>query len=199
VSNPYAGWKYDNGPSIFDRTNVAFVNFVYDIPILKNSDNHLLKATVGGWEVSGIVTMESGAPLNIGLTGSNITSIIPESSNRPNLTGTISYPHTVNEWFNPAAFSDPAPGAWGDLGHDALRGPGRDNWNLSLFESFLISESRGSRLEIRAESFNTWNHTQFEGNVNGGGISTNLGASNFGAVTSAYDPRVFQFGGKLLF
>jgi hypothetical protein len=143
--------------------------------------------------------MESGAPLNIGLTGSNITSIIPESSNRPNLTGTISYPHTVNEWFNPAAFSDPAPGAWGDLGHDALRGPGRDNWNLSLFESFLISESRGSRLEIRAESFNTWNHTQFEGNVNGGGISTNLGASNFGAVTSAYDPRVFQFGGKLLF
>jgi len=143
--------------------------------------------------------MESGAPLNIGLTGSNITSIIPESSNRPNLTGTISYPHTVNEWFNPAAFSDPAPGTWGDLGHDALRGPGRDNWNLSLFKSFLISESRGSRLEVRAESFNTWNHTQFEGNVNDGGISTNLGASNFGAVTSAYDPRVFQFGAKLLF
>jgi hypothetical protein len=199
VSNPYAGWKYDNGPSIFDRTNVAFVNFVYDIPFLKNSDSHLLKATVGGWEVSGIVTMESGAPLNVGLTGSNITSIIPESSNRPNLTGTISYPHTVNEWFNPAAFSDPAPGTWGDLGHDALRGPGRDNWNLALFKSFLISEARGSRLEIRAESFNTWNHTQFEGNVQGGGISTNLGASNFGAVTSAYDPRVFQFGGKLLF
>jgi hypothetical protein len=199
VSNPYAGWKYDNGPSIFDRTNVAFVNFVYDIPFLKNSDSHLLKATAGGWEVSGIVTMESGAPLNIGLTGSNITSIIPESSNRPNLTGTISYPHTVNEWFNPAAFSDPAPGTWGDLGHDALRGPGRDNWNLALFKSFLISEARGSRLEVRAESFNTWNHTQFEGNVQNGGISTNLGASNFGAVTSAYDPRVFQFGAKLLF
>jgi len=44
VSNPYAGWKYDNGPSIFDRTNVAFVNFVYDIPFLKNSDNHLMKS-----------------------------------------------------------------------------------------------------------------------------------------------------------
>lgn len=83
--------------------------------------------------------------------------------------------------------------------HDALRGPGRDNWNLALFKSFLISEARGSRLEVRAESFNTWNHTQFEGNVQNGGISTNLGASNFGAVTSAFDPRVFQFGAKLLF
>ena len=56
----------------------------------------------------------------------------------------------------------------------------RDNWNLALFKSFLISEAHASRLEVRAESFNTWNHTEFEGNVQNGGISTNLGASNFG-------------------
>jgi hypothetical protein len=204
VSNPYAGWKFDNGPSIFDRTHVAFVNFVYDVPVFKNSQSRLLKSTLGGWELSGIITMESGAPLNITYNGNSVTSIIPNLGNnnagvRPNLTGKISYPKTVNEWFDPSAFTAPAAGTWGNLGHDALRGPGRDNWNLALFKSFLISESRGSRFEFRAESFNTWNHTQFKGDVQNGGISTSLGSSNFGAITSAYDPRVFQLGAKLIF
>jgi hypothetical protein len=204
VSNPYVGWKSDQGPSIFDRTHVAFVNFVYDIPFLKNSQNRMMKSTIGGWQLSGIVTFESGAPINIIAGGNTVTSVIPNLSNgnsdaRPNLTGKISYPHTVGEWFDPSAFSTPAAGTWGNLGHDALRGPGRDNWNLALFKSFLLSESRGSRLEFRAESFNTWNHTQFKGDVQEGGISTKLGASNFGAVTSAFDPRVFQLGLKLYF
>jgi hypothetical protein len=75
---------------------------------------------------------------------------------------------------------------------------GRDNWNLSLFKSFIISEDRGSRFEFRAESFDAWNHTQFFGNEQQGGCST-FGASNFGAVTSAYDPRVSQLGAKLIF
>jgi hypothetical protein len=68
-----------------------------------------------------------------------------------------------------------------------------------LFKSFVFSESRGSRLEFRAESFNTWNHTQFRGDRQGGGISTNLGASNFGAITNAFDPRTFQLGLKLYY
>jgi hypothetical protein len=61
VSNPYVGWKYDYGPSPFDRRHIAFVNFVYDIPVFKNSSNHLLKSTVGRWELSGIVTAQTGA------------------------------------------------------------------------------------------------------------------------------------------
>ncbi len=206
VTNPYAGWRYDSGPSPFDRTHVAFVNFVYQIPFLKNSDHHLLKAVAGGWELSGIITMESGAPLNIGLNGQNASSILTNTSNRPNVTGSISYPKTVAQWFNTSNFSNPActlggSGAdcYGNLGHDQVRGPGRDNWNLSLFKEFVISESRGSRFEFRAESFNTWNHTQFKGDYNNGGISTNFGASNFGAVTAAFDPREFQLGAKLIF
>ena len=82
-------------------------------------------------------------------------------------------------------------GSFGTLGHNALRGPGNDNWNLSLFKSFVFSESRGSRFELRLESFNVWNHTEFSN------VSTNLGASNFGQVTSAADPRIIQLGGKL--
>jgi hypothetical protein len=67
------------------------------------------------------------------------------------------------------------------------------NWNLSLFKSFALNESSTTRFELRVESYNTFNHTQFSG--------LDLGATdgNFGQVTSANDPRVFQFGGKFLF
>jgi hypothetical protein len=205
ITNPYIGPSYDVGPSLFDRTNIAFVNFVYQIPLLKNSSNRLLKATAGGWALSGIVTAESGAPINLGVSGKNVANLFPGgfSGNRPDLTGTITYPKTVQQWFNPVAFTAPAcatgPDCYGNLGFDALRGPGRDNWNLSLFKNFVISEARGSRFELRVETFNTWNHTQFQGDNNNGGISLNQGASNFGAVTSAFDPREFQFGAKLFF
>jgi Carboxypeptidase regulatory-like domain len=203
VTNPYAGWRYDSGPSPFDRTAVAFVNYLYQIPLFKNSDNHFLKSALGGWELAGIVTVESGAPLNIGLNGQNASSILANTANRPNVTGGISYPKKVNEWFDPSDFTAPAcatgPDCWGTLGHDVIRGPGRDNWDMSLNKNFVLSEARGSRLEFRAESYNTWNHTQFKGDYNNGGISSNFGVSNFGAVTGAFDPRVFQLGLKLIF
>jgi hypothetical protein len=118
---------------------------------------------------------------------------------RPDLVTPVSYPKTVGSWFSPNSFAAPAPGTWGNLPFDALRGPGRQNWNLSLFKEFVINEARGSRVEFRAESFNTFNHTQFGGPGQNGGISTNLGSSNFGAVTSAWDPRVFQLGLKLIY
>jgi hypothetical protein len=199
VTNPYEGSRYDSGPSPYDRANVAFVNYVYTLPILNGSQSRLLKATLGGWQISGIITLESGAPLNIGLNGSSTSSVLANTSNRPDLVGKLTYPKTASEWFDPSAFAAPAPGTWGNLGHDVVRGPGRDDWSLSLFKNFVISEARGSRLELRFESFNTWNHTQFKGDYNNGGISTNFGASNFGAVTAAFDPREFQLGVKLYF
>ena len=193
VSNPYAGWRYDVGPSGYDRTHSAAFNFIYDVPVFRTSQSRLVKTALGGWQVSGIVTMTSGLPINIGLSGNQSGNGLPAATNRPNLTGSVSYPHTVAKWFDTTAFTAPAVGAFGTLGHNALRGPGRDNWNLSLFKSFLFSEARGSRLEFRAESFNTWNHTQFHD------VSTNLGDSKFGQVTSAFEPRIFQLGMKLVF
>jgi hypothetical protein len=193
VSNPYLGWRYDNGPSGYDRTNLAAINFIYDIPVFRNNSSRLVKSTLGGWQISGIVTAASGLPLNIGLSGNQSGNGLPNATNRPNLTGSVSYPHTVAQWFDTTAFTAPAVGAFGTLGHNALRGPGFDNWNLSLFKSFLLSESRGSKLEFRVESFNTWNHTQFQN------VSTNLGDSKFGQLTSAADPRIFQLGAKIYF
>ncbi len=142
-----------------------------------------------------------------------------------NASGTISTPHTVGTWFDNTPtlapdpvtgkmtlvsvgpFTPPAEGQFGTLGHNSLRGPGRDNWNLSLFKSFMISESRGSRFELRLETFNTWNHTQFN-NINNS-LSYHFNAhfgkylpdsgQQFGQATSAFDPRILQLGGKIYF
>ncbi|MGC1620317.1 MAG: TonB-dependent receptor [Candidatus Acidiferrum sp.] len=213
ISNPYAGWAYDNGLSGYNRTHVAVVDFIYDIPLLRHNDNKFVKNVIAGWEASGIVTIESGLPLNVTLGGTQGGNFVG-GSNRPDITGPIAYEHVVNpnaqqqiQYINPTAFSDPAIGAYGDEPHNGVTGPGRDNWNISLFKSFTLSESRGSRLEIRLETFNTWNHTQFSG-VNTGinfnfNSATNSfaynGGNNFGQFNSASDPRILQLGGKIYF
>jgi hypothetical protein len=191
-SNPYS-WRYDSGPSIFDRRNVLVANFIYQIPLLKHSPNRLLKTGVGGWEFSGTIIGEDGAPMNISLGGTQGSNGLPTATNRPNLSGNISYTKTEGAWFNTSAFSTPTPGAWGSLGYDAVYGPGRDNWNLSLFKKFMISESRGSSFELRFESFNTWNHVQWSS------VDSGFSSGTFGRVTGAQDPRVFQLGAKLYF
>ncbi len=199
ISNPYEGWKYDYGPSAFDIRNIFFTNFVYQIPLLKNSSKRLLKTTLGGWEISGIISASSGAPLNIGLAGQNVANIVPNTANRPNVSGTLKNPHTVSQWFDTSVFSVPAPGTWGDEPANAVRGPGRDNWNISLFKNFIFNTDRGTNLQFRAEFFNIWNHPQWTGDTFNGGISTNYGASNFGTVTSAHDPRTIQLALKFSF
>jgi hypothetical protein len=199
ASNPYLGWRYDIGPSGYDRTHNAAVNFIYDIPVFRHSSSRLLRTVAGGWTTSGIVIFESGVPIDIGTGGKQGNDGLPNAKNRPDLVGKITYPSAVLagdhaiQYVDPSAFALPALGAFGNLGHYAVRGPGRDNWNLSLFKSFVFSEERGSRLEFRVETFNTWNHTQFHD------VSNNFVSGNFGQFTSAFDPRILQFGLKLYF
>jgi len=221
VSNPYIGWTYDMGPSVFDRTHVGFADFIYDLPFFRNSSSSLLKSTIGGWQLSGIVNMMTGAPLNLGVNNggpvsNNICNVVSNCSIRPNVNGRITYPksHTTLssgnnsvQWFDPAPFS-PAilPGTssiatFGNLSHNALRGPGRDNWNLALFKQFPLWREQ-QHIELRAESYNVFNHTQFSANTVGGGASGGIGSSlygtDFGKINSAYDPRTFQFGAKIV-
>jgi hypothetical protein len=201
VGNPYLGWVYDVGPSGYDRTHNGAVNFVYEIPLFRNSSNKLVRTAIGGWEVSGIITMTSGLPINPQLTGGQAGNGLHNTTNRPDINGSVNYVHGDQSspsdghpvWFTNSAFAFPAVGAFGNAGHNSLRGPGRDNWNLSIFKNFMISEARGSRFEFRVETFNTWNHTQYNQ------VSNGLGSSNFGEVTSTFDPRIFQLGAKLYF
>src|SRR5580765_8570307 len=85
VSNPYIGWRYDVGPGGYDRTHIAAINFIYDIPVFRNSASRLVKSTIGGWQISGIVSAGSGLPLNIGLSGNQGGNGLPNATNRPNL------------------------------------------------------------------------------------------------------------------
>lgn len=201
ATNPYVGWSYDYGPSVFNRNNVFFVNFIYDMPFLRNDPNKLVRGTLGGWEVAAIITAESGAPVNLGISGVNTpASIISNSGDRPNISGAVSYPKTVSNWFT-GNFTDPVcavgPDCYGNLGFDAITGPGRQNWDLSLQKDFAFTER--AKLRFRADAFNAFNHPQFEGNANLGGLGNNFGAGNFGQITSAYDPREFQLSLKFIF
>jgi carboxypeptidase family protein len=213
TSNPYLGWQYDTGPSGFDRTHNAAVNFVYDIPVFRQNQSRLVKSLLGGWQISGIVVAESGVPVDLHMGGKQSDNGIPHANNRPDLVGKVSYPNTVVagkqqiQYIDPSVFAAPAIGAWGNLGHYAIRGPGRDNWNLSLFKSFWFNEERGSRIELRLESFNTFNHTQFHDVDNKvsfdydkvTGLPTTRVANTFGRFTSAFDPRILQLGIKAYF
>ena len=203
VNNPYAGWKYDWGPSYFDRTHIGFVNLMYDLPLFRNAGNPFVKTMLGGWGLSGIVTMQSGAPLEplVGGSQGGQGLVNLNARTRPDLVGGISYPKQLVssgiQWFNPSAFKAPTPGAWGNLKHNAVRGPGRDDWNLALHKNFNFAEK--ANFEFRAEAFNVWNHTQFRADTQAGGYGQNLSGSNFGVITQAYDPRVLQLGGKISF
>ena len=82
------------------------------------------------------------------------------------------------------------------MGHSRPQRP-HGTWPRQLepvsVQELRIGESRGSRLELRLETFNTWNHTQFNA------VDTNLGDTRFGQYTSAFDPRILQLGGKIYF
>lgn len=214
ATNPYVGWKYDYGPSVYNRNNVFFANFVYDLPFFR-SGNGFTKGVLGGWEVASIITSESGAPVNIGVSGStnSPSSIISNSGVRPDVSGPISYPKKVGQWFSGnfghtvtesdgksytfGTLCETGPDCYGNLGFDAITGPGRTNWDFSLLKNFAVTER--FKVEFRAEAFNVFNHPQFEGNANTGGLGNNFGSGNFGQITSAYDPREFQLALKLKF
>ena len=198
VSNPY-DLKYDKGSGSYDRRNIFNANFVYDVPFPLQSANYLARGFLGGWQVAGVVVSESGSPQDI-TYGTDTVGLGGGTNNRPNIVGAISYPKTQKAWFNTAAFAAPAApwtaaGAggtgFGDARKDAIVGPGLFNWNLSLYKDIPIHES--IKLQFRAESFNTFNHTEWNG------IDTGFTDGSFGQTTGTYDPRELQFGLKLLF
>ena len=155
--------------------------------------------------------MESGAPINLGVSGTNICGTVQNCAVRPNQIGGISYPHTATtltsgnntiQWFDPSAFAiNFIPGSttaiFGNVRKNSLRGPGRDNWNMALFKQIAFTERL--RSELRLEAYNVFNHTQFRGDVNAGGINTGIGGTDVGKITSAYDARTLQLGVKLIF
>ena len=203
ITNPFNP-KYDYGSGTLDRRHIFNASYVYNLPFFAKSSNLAAHEILGGWSISGITTAQSGVPAYIYYTGSDILGLGGSDNgadtNRPNLVSKVSYPKNVSSWFSTSSFQDPiAPWnggpnqGFGSAGKDAVVGPGLYNWNLSLFKSIPLTSHEGPRIELRFESFNTFNHVQFST------IDQNSHDANFGAVTSDYGMRNLELAGKFVF
>jgi Carboxypeptidase regulatory-like domain len=205
LSNPFDP-AYDRGSGALDRRHIFNANYVYAIPFFGNSSSRLLHGILGGWEFSGVTVAQSGVPVGgngVGLTytGPDVLGLGGVGRNRVNQVAPVRYPHTVNAWFDKSSFANPvAPwnggpnNGFGNARKDAIVGPGLFNFNLSLFKNIgLTPRENGPKLQLRFESFNAFNHTEFLG------VNTSSADPNFGKVTSTYDPRVLQLGAKFSF
>ena len=227
-SNPNR-W-YSN--SSLNRTNVMELNYIYDLPFFKTSTRPFTKQILGGWQVSGITSFFTGEPLNFTCGVSGFSSGIGEGV-MCNPVGNFKIKKgVVNDtgfgptptWFDPNTITEPnsgqllsngEPGMFGYLGRNALTGPGRNNWDLALHKDFHlpIKGSEQTVLQFRFETFNTFNHPQWN-NVNVGcnGSANEDGSPAFGRpcggaqynlgngeVNSDCGPRNLQFALKLTF
>jgi hypothetical protein len=196
------------GPSLFDSRHRFVFNYVWDLPIPKKEG--AAGKILNGWQVSGIYTYQTGFPILINncndteLEGSTLGFECP---GKPNFTGPFKThdPRKDGFVFDPNLFDncdtttcpgDPTAiplGTFGNVPRTLCCNPPINNWDVGVFKETPIGER--FRLEFRTEIFNIFNHAQFYGTD---GNSGNQG-STFGVPQKVRDPRLFQFGLKLLF
>jgi Carboxypeptidase regulatory-like domain len=221
-------WK---GTSDLNRTQVFGANYIYALPFFRNSHG-FAKQALGGWNISGITAFFSGVPVDFGCgvngfstgigTGVRCNTVAPVRIQK----SVVDVPQfgPMVQWVNPADFAQPLqsqlaannqPGMFGYMGRNALTGPGRNNWDLALHKEFALPWLKGeqSTLQFRLETFNTFNHPQWNtinigcnGAPNADGSSAfgrTCGGSDFnpgnGTVGSAWNPRNVQLALKFLF
>jgi hypothetical protein len=183
-----------------DIPQALVASYVYKLPIGRGNSigsgmSRIADAVVGGWEISGIATFKDGLPISVFGSGWNSFGGDP----RPDEIGNPKPAHqtistAAGSWVNPAAF---AYAPYGDFGTaprylSNLRGPHYQNWDTALEKNWQIKQSM--RAQFRFETFNSFNHPNF---YTPGPGNTNLGNPGaFGAITTAFQPRVVQFAGK---
>ena len=154
VGNPN-DTRWDRGQAGFDRRQISVTSIIYKFPFLRNSPNPFLKTGLGGWELSAIYTIESGAPFNVGYGPDNL-GFGGGTGNRANIVAPVSYTRTLSQWFSTSSFAAPAALQWSNQQRNDLVGPQTNAWNMALYKQFQVREN--ARFEFRAESFNTFNH-----------------------------------------
>jgi hypothetical protein len=207
---------YDNlweerGPTDFDRRHMAVISGTWDIDYVHNA-NPVLKELANGWNISPVVTLYSGAPVNM-LTGINENDD-SYGNNRPDLVASVSpwlSPHrcrvcnsansiATQGWFNTAAFTKNGPGVTGGIGpggadgntpRNYLRTPGYRDIDLALLRD--IHFERGIIFQIRGEAINAFNLVSLNG------PTANLNSGSDGFISTAASPRVMQVGARLTF
>jgi len=185
--------RAERGNSIIDMRHRLTASYLYRLPVGKGQQfinkSGVADWVLGGWQTNGILTAQSGLPFTAVLQ----TSTTNGTSSRPNSNGTQGNdPHTLQRWFDPAPFTTPAAYTYGNAGRNTLFGPGRWNWDMSIFKNFTIRDEM--RFELRAEAFNVFNHPQF------GQPNSNIGNAQVGVITSTVgNPRQLQLGLRFQF
>jgi hypothetical protein len=204
--------KGSRGRSSFDIRDNFVANVVYELPFGRGSH-------FGGWEIAGVASVHSNVPFTPVLAFDNADSQSLTITERPNLAGnpyTGTCPSgakvgTATCWFNPRAFALPPPGQFGTAGRNILRGPGFAQLDLVLQKSFQVRE--GTKMVLRAETFNLLNHPNFAvpSNTqspltlggNGDAVFEDAAghfANNVGRIFSTVDSaRQIQLGVRFLF
>ena len=214
IQNPY-DWSADKGPCDFNIPHLFVFSYGYELPVGKgkyfgSSMSGIGNAILGGWQISGITTAESGSPLTV-TAGTDNANINPSSeTQRANpVAGAPLLPSGFHQgpeqWYNPAAFVLPPPFTYGTLGRNTLRGPKSINWDFALLKNFRITESK--RFQFRSEFFNVFNNVNLSppGGGASGGFSTIGGETqtavsdpNFMKIFSAAAAREIQVSLKFL-
>jgi hypothetical protein len=208
----------------FDQRHIFTVSYIYDLPILRHSSGWK-KSILGGWQVSGITTAQSGEPFsilnggdydnagvgnNVSGSGSFADLVGDPYGSRPHFNPVPGIPYGPL-LYNPGAYSQPTGLTFGDSGRNSLIGPGRLNFDMGVFKHFKVRESMA--FEFRAEAFNLFNHPQWTGvNNNACGLEINSGAddcvngdsngdapNNFLHPSAAHNGRIGEFGLKFIF
>jgi hypothetical protein len=189
------------GPSSYDRRHVLGFHYIYDLPFWREQQG-ALHNLLGGWQISGATFLRTGTPFSV-LRTNDIAGVGDGAFGQPfNLVGD---PHAGtnptfskgagqdnNLWFNPAAFTAPQPGTFGNAPRNLLYNPGQQQWDIALFKNFRLG---GARLvQFRAEFFNFPNHPNLSnaqtGTVTGGGAGfADPTDANFGRVTTKTNDR----------
>jgi hypothetical protein len=192
------------GLASFDQTQILVVNYQYLIPGLsKVWSNSFVKAVFDNWELSGISTFASGTPTAVSFTSTALPDVSGSTiAARINVIGNPNdAPHTFDQWFNTAAFAVPAKGTYGNAAINSFRGPGINNWDLTLMKNIRLGKNEARNLRIKCEAYNVFNHTQFA-TVNTAARFDATGAQTngqLGQVTSTRAPRVLQLSADLTF
>ena len=190
------------GRSAFDVKNRFVVSALYQLPIgpgkLVPVTNKGLVAIIGGWQVGGIFTHQTGAvatPL-LGADNSSIASPFG-GFDRPNATGTSPYlsgnARSLNTWANKAAYVSAAPGFFGTVQRGSYTGPGHTNLDASLHKQFNMPYNEKHQLSIRFEAFNALNHPNWN-NPN-----LRYTSSTFGRIGGTGAMRQLQLAAKYQF
>ncbi len=193
---------YDYRLLDFDRKHSFVATYVYDIPNLgqRLGTNQFVNQLLGGWQISGITSLISGNPLEVGINiaGINAAQRVTGSWTEPprlRLKGDPSKgPNGL--LINPDAYIIPEIGSVGLGERQYLRNPGINTTDLSLFKNFYIGDpDKNRKIQLRLEAFNAFNHTQFSGinTVTNFSVPNGTGGFNTGnAIFASYGSTVIS-------